>query len=169
MLQKCPRRTHRVRNLCQIGRRLPGDELERWRSKVTCVLEQEVPRSECLSLLETCRVGRVGISVESLPVIVPVNFVAIEGALIFRCPGTSKLFRGSADSVLAFEVDDYDSEGAFGWSVLVRGHAQEISGAEELNLARSLGLDAWPLGELADRYVVIPLTIVTGMRFVRVL
>lgn len=132
------------------------------------VYEEEVAREECLVLLKNERVGRVGVSIDSLPAIIPVNFIAIAGSLIFRCAGTSRLFRASCGSVLAFEVDDYDVEGSFGWSVLVRGFSQEITDEEELEIVRSLWLQAWPLGERADRYIVLPLTIVSGRRFFRV-
>lgn len=132
------------------------------------VYEEEVTREECLSLLNTGRVGRIGVSIDSLPAIIPVNFIAIAGSLIFRCAGTSRLFRASHGSVLAFEVDDYDTEGSFGWSVLVRGFSQEITDEEELGIARSLWLEAWPLGERADRYIALPLTVVSGRRFLRV-
>ncbi len=132
------------------------------------VYEEELARDECLVLLKSTRVGRVGVSIDSLPAIIPVNFIALDGSLIFRCAGPSRLFRASCGAVLAFEADDYDFDGLFGWSVLVRGFAQEIVDNEELEIARSLWLDAWPLGERADRYIALPQTLVSGMKFLRV-
>ena len=136
--------------------------------ELSFVYEEEVAREECLTLLKSARVGRVGISIDSLPAIIPVNFITLNGSLIFRCAGPSRLFRASCGSVLAFEVDDYDLEGSFGWSVLVRGFAQEIVAGDELEIARSLWLEAWPLGERADRYIALPLTVISGMRFLRI-
>lgn len=131
------------------------------------VYEEEATLEECLALLSVQRVGRVGISIDSLPSIIPVNFIAIADALIFRCAATSRLFRASCGAVIAFEVDDYEISGTFGWSVLVRGFSQEIVDADELAIARSLWLEAWPLGERADRYIALPLTVVSGRRFLR--
>lgn len=131
------------------------------------IFEERLTRDECLVLLRGARVGRVGVSVNALPAIVPVNYVVIDDSLIFRCSKTSTLFRASVGSVLAFEIDDYAHDGSFGWSVLVRGFTQEIQDAEELSLARSIWLEAWPLGNRAERYLVIALSVISGRRFVR--
>jgi len=85
-----------------------------------------------------------------------------------RAADDSALLRASVGSVVAFEVDGYDDVGLFGWSVLVRGVAEEVSQSCRLEIARSLWVDAWPLGERAERYIVIPTTIISGRRYDRV-
>lgn len=112
--------------------------------------------------------GRVGVSIAALPAVIPVNYVVVDGSLIFRCAPASRLHRASVGTVLAFEIDDYEPHGSYGWSVLVRGFTQEIQDSEELEIARSLWLDAWPLGDRADRFLAIAISVVSGRRFVRV-
>jgi nitroimidazol reductase NimA-like FMN-containing flavoprotein (pyridoxamine 5'-phosphate oxidase superfamily) len=107
------------------------------------------------------------VSVGALPVVLPVNFVLFEGAILVRTiPGT-KLDAATAGAVVAFEVDNYAADGAVGWSVVVQGEASEITDPEELARARATPLDSWALDGSADRYIRIDTSIVSGRRFVR--
>lgn len=126
-----------------------------------------LPEQDCQTYLAASNVGRIAVSIEALPAILPVNYLMLEESILFRTAGTSQLYRAAVDHVVAFEIDGHDPEGNFGWSVLVRGVANEIIAAPELRLARTLWLEAWPLGERADRFVVVPTTLVTGRRFFR--
>jgi nitroimidazol reductase NimA-like FMN-containing flavoprotein (pyridoxamine 5'-phosphate oxidase superfamily) len=135
---------------------------------VVYVAQEVLSNDECLALLPGSRVGRVGVSISALPVILPVNFMVLGESILFRTSGKSKLFHAAVGSVIAFEVDGYDDAGSFGWSVLVQGIALEITETTEIALARSLWLEAWPLGDRADRFLLIPTTILTGRRFARV-
>ena len=55
------------------------------------VLFEELTPEECLLLLDLASVGRIGLSVQALPVILPVNFVMHEGDVIFRVGSGTKL------------------------------------------------------------------------------
>ena len=125
-------------------------------------------RAESLALLPRSRVGRLGVSIGALPAILPVNYIVLGDSVLFRTSGDGELFGASVGEVVAFEVDGYDEAGLFGWSVLVRGVAIEMTDLAETELARKLWLEAWPLGERADRFVVVPTTEITGRRFARV-
>ena len=125
-------------------------------------------RDECLSLLPSSRVGRVGVSIGAIPAILPVNFLPLGDSVLFRTSGASELFRACVGSVVAFEVDDHTDAGLFCWTILMQGVAIEITDATELRRARLAWLEAWHLGERADRFVVVPPTILSGMRFPRV-
>ena len=50
-------------------------------------------REECFRLLATLKVGRVALSVGGLPVVVPVNFLVVDEAMVFRTGVGSKLSR----------------------------------------------------------------------------
>jgi hypothetical protein len=123
---------------------------------------------ECLAFLKSSQVGRIAVSIGALPVILPVNYLAFEGAVWFRAPSVGTLFAASVGSVIAFEADGYDDVGSFGWSVLVRGVADDVNDPTTLEEVRSRFVDAWPLGVDADRYIVIPATMLTGVRYDRV-
>jgi nitroimidazol reductase NimA-like FMN-containing flavoprotein (pyridoxamine 5'-phosphate oxidase superfamily) len=125
-------------------------------------------RGECLSLLPRSRVGRIGVSIGALPAILPVNYILIGDSVLFRTSGDSELLSASVGSLVAFEVDDYDEDGRFGWSVLIRGIALELTDRVEIELAHRLWLEAWPLGERANRFVIVPAANITGRRFARV-
>ena len=122
---------------------------------------------ECLRLLKAVSVGRVGVTIDALPAVLPVNFVVHDASIVFRTVPGTKLDAAIAGMVVAFEVDNYgSSREAWGWSVLVRGVAQEITDRTELERVQSLGMESWALDGTADRYVKIELTIVTGRRII---
>jgi nitroimidazol reductase NimA-like FMN-containing flavoprotein (pyridoxamine 5'-phosphate oxidase superfamily) len=123
-------------------------------------------RKECLTLLATRQVGRLGVSIEALPAILPVNFRLLEGRIIVRTVPGTKLDAAVAQAVVAFEVDDYDPEGSWGWSVLVRGAGNEITKPDELEAVKALPLRSWAFDEgTASRFLAIDTTVVSGRSF----
>lgn len=122
----------------------------------------EVPsREECLRLLAGATLGRLAIHSGALPTIVPVNFALTpEGVVIRTSPG-SKLDAAITNSVVAFEVDDYNSIYHSGWSVVVIGVAREITDTKELDAVRRLQLPHWAPGP-ADHFVCISTELVSG-------
>ena len=125
----------------------------------------EISAEESLRLLGTTRVGRVGLSVGALPVILPVNFALFEGAVVMRTiPGT-KLQAAAVGAIVAFEADGYEPDGRAGWSVMIQGQAREVSDPGELAQLRGLPLEAWALDGAADRFVRIEASIITGRSF----
>ncbi len=127
----------------------------------------ELSLDDCLSLLARSEVGRVGVNIEALPAVLPVNFVLVDDHIVFRTAPGTKLNAATAGSVVAFEVDGYDAASHEGWSVLVRGVAGEVTDPEELARMQALPLDAWALDGAADRFVRVPPTVVTGRRIRR--
>jgi uncharacterized protein len=118
-------------------------------------------REQCMALLTSVAFGRVGVSVDALPAIVPVTIAVLDDSVVFRTlPGT-KLAYAAAGSVLAVEADSYDSEARDGWSVLVRGIASEIDDIHEIARARALLADSW-IGDVAEHYVRVGCDLVTG-------
>ena len=78
---------------------------------------------ECRYLLRSASVGRIGVSVNALPVIVPVNYRLTGHMIRFWSGPGLKLNAAPAHTVVAFEVDDFDPENQRGWSVLAIGLA----------------------------------------------
>ena len=127
---------------------------------------EPLSEEECLRLLPTQPVGRIGITVHALPAVLPVNFALLEDAIVFRTiPGT-KLDGATNKAVVAFEVDSYEPDGRSGWSVLVVGRASKVP-AEEVEQVATLDIDPWPLDGHASHFVRIELSQVTGRRFRR--
>ena len=121
--------------------------------------------SHCRALLDRAGVGRVGISaIHALPVVLPVNYAVLENSIIFRSTPGTKVSAGLMNAVVAFEVDEYESNGDVGWSVLVQGMATQITDPEEIAVAKGLPLRFISAGGDADRFVRIEMATITGRR-----
>jgi GNAT superfamily N-acetyltransferase len=83
-------------------------------------------RGECLRLLASASLGRVGFSSGALPAVFPVNFDLDGRRILVRTGRGSRLDAALRDAVVAFEVDDLDQVGHAGWSVAVTGVATEV-------------------------------------------
>ena len=122
---------------------------------------EHLPPGECWRLLASSPVGRVGVLVDSAPEIYPVNHVAVGETIVFRTDPGAKL-RGLVRSpAVCFEVDAVDLVARTGWSVLVKGRAEEIDAPSEGG-----GVDVWTLGDKAYWVRIVPAE-VTGRRIHR--
>jgi uncharacterized protein len=120
-------------------------------------------RAECLRLIGTATLGRVGTTIAALPVVLPVNFSLVDGSIVFRTSSGTKLDAATRDAVVAFEVDDFEPLTHAGWSVVVTGTAREI--ADRDAQARLGPIPRWaPAGD--DRFVSISTDLVSGRRIV---
>ncbi|MHB1925041.1 MAG: pyridoxamine 5'-phosphate oxidase family protein [Acidimicrobiales bacterium] len=118
---------------------------------------------QCLGLLGSEGIGRIGVSVAALPVILPVNYCVHDGAIFFRTAAGTKLHAASDRTIVAFEVDDVDPVEHSGWSVLVIGRAGPVSEAEVANGSGSLPVTAWAPGE-RDHLVKVTIEMISGRR-----
>jgi nitroimidazol reductase NimA-like FMN-containing flavoprotein (pyridoxamine 5'-phosphate oxidase superfamily) len=123
-------------------------------------------RDECMALLDTATVGRVGVSVGAIPAVLPVNYVMDGDAIVFRTVPGTKLDAALTNAVVAFEADDFDWRHETGWSVLVRGIAREVTDEHALARVRRLPLRSWAFDGDADRFVRVDAELVTGRRIV---
>jgi nitroimidazol reductase NimA-like FMN-containing flavoprotein (pyridoxamine 5'-phosphate oxidase superfamily) len=125
---------------------------------------EQLGTTECLNLLAEAQVGRVGLVVDGEPVVLPVNYALDGDAVLFRTTETSVLNEASMAKV-AFEVDSVDEESHAGWSVLVRGRADDISDAIDATSERlrRLQLVTWAPGGRHNWFVIRPHAI-TGRR-----
>lgn len=121
--------------------------------------------AECLDLLVTTDVGRVGVTLDALPAIFPVNYRLVAGSVVFRTGPGTKLQAALNRTVVAFEVDEIDHARRAGWSVLVVGVAEEIDPSEVASL--DLDLTPWASGEHSHT-IRIRSEIVTGRRVAQV-
>ncbi|MDA8277230.1 MAG: pyridoxamine 5'-phosphate oxidase family protein [Actinomycetota bacterium] len=84
---------------------------------------------ECIALLKCHSLGRIGLSINALPAILPVVYHIVEGVIVIEGWGSARIAQNLMQSVVAFEVDDlHDTEG-WGWSVLVIGVATSVNDA----------------------------------------
>jgi nitroimidazol reductase NimA-like FMN-containing flavoprotein (pyridoxamine 5'-phosphate oxidase superfamily) len=124
-------------------------------------------REECIRHLELATVARVGITVDAMPVIVPVNVVlaTLDRArgceVVIRTVDGSKLNAALSHAVVAVEIDQVDPISHEGWSVLVRGRSRTIDTDMELEAASRLPLRPWA-SEEADRFIAVSVDLVSG-------
>ena len=128
---------------------------------------RELSSEECLHLLGSVPVGRVGLSIGALPVVLPVNFSLVDGDIVFRTADGTKFHAAANGVVLAFEADGYAPDGTSGWSVLVQGFSRVVTEPSELQQVRDSNLQPWALDGSADRVLRITPTRLTGRRFER--
>jgi uncharacterized protein len=87
---------------------------------------KSMTREQCLTRLSSQRVGRVSVSKDALPLIVPVRYVQDGAGLVFCAPLDARFASLCDRAVVAFEVDDlFPIEGG-GWSVHVVGIASML-------------------------------------------
>ncbi|HTX30403.1 MAG TPA: pyridoxamine 5'-phosphate oxidase family protein [Solirubrobacteraceae bacterium] len=125
---------------------------------------QELDRAQCLRLLAATRFGRVAVSAGAQPPLIrPVNYVFDERteSIVFRSGAGSKLHRLLASRQATFEIDGLDVANRTGWSVIVRGVAQEITDTFEIGRLERSPLDPWAPGEKAH-WIRIRARAVTG-------
>ncbi|GAB6987928.1 pyridoxamine 5'-phosphate oxidase family protein [Nocardioides pyridinolyticus] len=97
----------------------------------------ELTTEECGRLLRAGVGGRIALSSPDGPHIVPVNYSVVDDAIVVRTSPYSILGTYGRDSMLAFEVDQFDHERHRGWSVVARGRAQVVTRSEQLDHIRS--------------------------------
>src|SRR4051794_24699721 len=99
--------------------------------------------AECKTLLGTPGIGRLALSVQALPVVLPVNFTLMPDGILVRTGAGSKFEQACDHAVVGFEIDGYDPMSHTGWSVLVQGHARILQSPAELAEAHRAGLTPW--------------------------
>lgn len=82
--------------------------------------------AECIRLISPGGVGRVLLVGADGPEALPVNFVVIGGAVLFRTTPGGVLARLTGRRV-GFEVDRIDAPMVSGWSVLLRGVVSRVT------------------------------------------
>lgn len=117
---------------------------------------------ESWDLLSGVHLGRLVTTYGGQAEIFPVNFVVQRRTILFRTAEGTKLFGTVMNDQVLFEADDHTAEG--GWSVIVRGTAEILYGASEIEDADAAGLYPW-IATLKQRYVRITPTEVSGRRF----
>lgn len=121
-------------------------------------------RRQCLDLLQDVRVGRLIFTEDALPAVQPVNFRMWRDDVVIRVAGGAKLAAASDNLVVAFEADELDPELRSGWSVTVVGHAQPITGVEDLVEIAGTFVQPWVQGR-RDHFIRIRTEKITGRRF----
>ena len=117
---------------------------------------------ESWDLLSGVHLGRLVTTVDGRAEIFPVNYVVQRRTVLFRTAEGTKLFTAMMNSQVLFEADDHNV--VEGWSVIVRGTAEILYGADDIEDAERAGLYPW-IATLKLRFVRVKPTQITGRRF----
>jgi len=118
--------------------------------------------AECLELLADGVAGRVAIVEGTGPLVLPVNYALHRDQVVFRTGPGSKL-DASRGRTVCFEVDAFDRETRSGWSVVVRGRLEEVTGLDRDFAELEHLAEPW-IGPEPPHVVRVVPDIITGRR-----
>ena len=117
-----------------------------------------IPADTCYELLGTQEIGRLGVIVEHYPLVLPVNY-ALDGTTLVIRTHEGTILRAAQHANVTFEVDDIDRRARSGWSVLVRGQAEEVGERHREELVartKASGVEPWAPGDKGHWMRIIP-------------
>jgi len=125
---------------------------------------EELSREECLRLLQyESYVGRVAFIAEGRPMILPVNYLADDKAVVFSTAPGDKLTNLREAAPVAFEVDAIRPLYNAGWGVIVQGTAEEVVDPAELEMLRRGPLKSWA-SPAPEHWIRITIEDISGRR-----
>lgn len=127
-----------------------------------------IDREASLALLATVPVGRIAMSVNSLPVIVPVGFCLDGSNVVFAVEEHDGLAERVHGAIVAFQADMFDPTGQSGWSVLVQGPARLVDDNSDAGRLRAFmfGGCVTPQGEVPAGHALVSVAteVISGRR-----
>lgn len=118
---------------------------------------------ECWQLLRSTDVGRLAVSIRNRPDIFPVNYVVDDETIVINTAPGTKMAAAVLGRAVAFEADVLDPINQTGWSVVVKGEAEEIENLEEFLAAEKLNLHTWTTTD-KTRYLRLLPSEISGRR-----
>jgi nitroimidazol reductase NimA-like FMN-containing flavoprotein (pyridoxamine 5'-phosphate oxidase superfamily) len=127
---------------------------------------EELSHEECAALLRTNSVGRIGIVLDGLPLVLPINYQLVDTSdrlcLMFRTRSGNVIDRAISDA--AFEIDGIDPSHRRGWSVLIRGTLHHVE-ADNKFLQAHFDPNPW-LSHDRNAWLLLEPSIITGRRLI---
>lgn len=126
---------------------------------------QAMSENECLERLASHDFGRIAMNTDEDVMILPVNYAFVDNNIVIRTAAGSKL-QNAPMSKVAFEIDDVSPGHLWGWSVVAKGTALDISSSidEYSEQLRALPFHSWLSGE-RNHVMKIKVQEISGRRF----
>ncbi|MEE9416018.1 MAG: pyridoxamine 5'-phosphate oxidase family protein [Acidimicrobiales bacterium] len=121
-----------------------------------------IDEGDCVELIKSTPIGRIGFMSEGSPLVLPVNFAWHDGAIFFRTLEGQKLAAASTGQLVCFEVDHWDETERSGWSVVLRGAACEVTDWAEKEQLEQIGLVPWSKAKWRPLWVRVEPAEITG-------
>jgi hypothetical protein len=120
---------------------------------------------ECVKFLRSRDLGRVAFQIDRDIDVLPVNYATEGRIVVFRTGSLTRLQRSPGGRV-TFEVDSWDPATGFGWSVLLKGVAREVTVGTDPFSAALRGLAVEPLAPgRREHWIAIYPAEITGRKF----
>ena len=123
---------------------LPGSGQDGPVSEVAVVWVDDLETEVCWTLVANAPIGRLAFVDDGAPRIFPVNHRVDGHSVVFRTEGDSPFAPLLDGRLLAFEVDGADPAAETGWSVLVTGRLERVTG--DLDRLAALDVHPWAPG-----------------------
>lgn len=124
---------------------------------------EEIGTAACWKLVEANSLGRLAIqSIDGRPDLFPLNYLVHEGSVFMRSAPGTKLRSLARHPDVALEIDGVD--GAFRWSIVIRGHATRMDNDADIEASGVLTLESRSPTAKHNYVRLVPDT-VTGRRF----
>jgi hypothetical protein len=124
----------------------------------------EMTHDECETILRAGLIGRMGLSTPTGPHIIPVNYSVIDDAIVVRTDPAGVLGTWAQHAPLVFQVDHFDHEWQWGWSISARGVGRWVTLEDEIRHIES----EWPPRPWAagdrSRWLSLAWTEITGRK-----
>ncbi|WP_285240453.1 pyridoxamine 5'-phosphate oxidase family protein [Pseudarthrobacter sp. MEB009] len=120
--------------------------------------------AECWDYLQSSYIGRLAVINGTSPEIFPVNYLAVNGTLVFRTAPGTKLRALATGAAVALETDGLNAYGTEVWSVVVKGIPAPFEGDLTSLAEADPDRQPWAPG-LKDHFVQIAPTEISGRRF----
>jgi nitroimidazol reductase NimA-like FMN-containing flavoprotein (pyridoxamine 5'-phosphate oxidase superfamily) len=118
---------------------------------------------DCWQLIGSAPIGRLGVLVDGLPEIYPINHAVDGRTIVFRTDTGSKLFGLTRSPMVCFEVDGIDERHRLGWSVMVKGRAVPLDTASAMARVADVAVAPWAQGDKSHWIRIEPVE-VSGRR-----
>lgn len=120
---------------------------------------------ECLRLLGTQYIGRIGLVHDGQAYVLPVNYALDGPDVVFRTAVGSTFHRVVRSREVVFEIDSADPAYHTGWSVLGVGVAHEVVDPVEIERLAHLALRPWSRAHVPG-WIRVRFSRLTGRRIV---
>jgi uncharacterized protein len=122
---------------------------------------------QCLEFLQSKDLGRIAFSKDGEIEIFPVNYASDGAVVVFRTAPGTKLDNAMAGRV-TFEVDGWDIDTKVGWSVVLKGAAQEVTTGTDPFASTLRARQVSPLAPgQREHWIAVYPSEITGRRFRR--
>jgi nitroimidazol reductase NimA-like FMN-containing flavoprotein (pyridoxamine 5'-phosphate oxidase superfamily) len=119
--------------------------------------KREMSKAEIDQFLTTARVGRLGLSLENGPYVVPVGYVYHRGQIaIHSCTKGTKMEALKGNPPICFEVDESLSDASMYKSVIVHGTTEILGEPEKMIPYLQLHIDKYRVPEDFETYINKP-------------